>query len=41
MCPILLCWPVSETDVGGIAVEVELPTSITFRCYVTDSKDTV
>ena len=29
MPPILLCWPTtSEVDVGGTAVEVDLPTNI-------------
>lgn len=35
---ILLCWPaMSEADIGGIAVEVNLPTAIPFHCFhVTD-----
>lgn len=29
---ILLCWPaMSEADIGGIAVEVNLPTAIPFH----------
>ena len=42
--PILWCWPTSEADVGGMAVETESSHqySLTFCCCVTDgSKEAV
>ena len=41
MSPTLLCWPtMSKADVGGMAVEVELPHqySVTCCCCVTDGR---
>jgi len=42
MPPILLCWPTtSEVDVGGTAVEVDLPTNIPLHAVADGSRGAV